>query len=31
MDADLRLYASKNLLTFKRHLDVIAVIKGSMK
>jgi putative membrane protein len=31
MDADLRAYAAKNLLVFKRHLDDINVIRGSVK
>jgi len=31
MDADLRKYAAKNLMVYKRHLDAIDVIKGSMR
>ncbi len=31
MDPDLRNFAVKNLPTFKRHLDAINMIKGSMK
>jgi len=31
MDADLRKYAGKNLLIFKRHLEAVDLIKGSIK
>lgn len=31
MDADLRRYAARNLLVYKRHLDLIDEIKGSVK
>lgn len=31
MDPDLRVFANKNLLVLKRHLDAVNVIKGSMK
>jgi len=31
MDPDLRLYAAKNLLVFKRHLELINEVKGSMR
>ncbi len=31
MDPDLRRYAAKNLLVYKRHLDMINELKGSMK
>jgi len=31
MDPDLRRYAARNLLTFKRHLDAIDGIKGSIR